>query len=75
MTFDQEGRYVSQGMGRAMNVSRSGMLIETKTPIEGDQVSLMTADSEDNLIEIVGCVVYCKKTESGMYHSGISFIG
>jgi hypothetical protein len=62
-------------MGKALDVSRSGLKLETAYRIEADRVSLMTVDLKDRLIEIEGRPVYCKKTDSGVYHTGIAFIG
>ena len=66
---------VSRSMGKALNISQSGILLETPNPIEAEDVTLVTVDLEDNLIEINGRLIYCKETDSGMYHCGVSFIG
>lgn len=34
----------------------------------------MTVDMDDNLIEIKGELIYCCKSDTAMYHSGIKFI-
>ncbi len=73
--IDKDGQIVSRSMGKALNVSRSGILLETSHPIYAESVSLMTVDMDNNLIEIRGRIVYCRETDSGMYQAGISFIG
>ncbi len=50
-------------------------MLETQEPIETGMISLMATDMKNNLIEIDGNLVYCKKTSTGRYHSGVSFIG
>ena len=35
----------------------------------------MAIDMDNSFIEIDGELVYCKKSATGMYHSGIKFVG
>ncbi len=75
-SFNDKGQVVSSCMGKALNISRSGILIESPDPIViGDSVLLTTVDLNDNLIEIKGKPIYCRITDCGMYQIGISFIG
>lgn len=74
-TMDKQGRYLSQGMGKAIDVSQNGIKLETSYPIEGDRVSLMSAAMDDRLIEIVGETVYCRQVKPDTYHVGLEFIG
>jgi hypothetical protein len=62
-------------MGRALDVSTSGLMLESSDPIETDRVSLFSTDLDDSLIEIVGKVVYSRKSQTGSYKNGIQFIG
>ena len=75
VSVDQNGRIISQGLSKTLDISRGGMLLETPCPIEAGKISLMAVDKENNLIEIKGYLVYCQKAASGMYHSGIKFFG
>ena len=74
-TADEHNKLISQGLGKALDISKGGILLETPNPIESGLVSLMAVDFDNNIIEIKGELVYCKKTASGMYHSGIKFVG
>jgi hypothetical protein len=74
-SIDKKGRVVSRSMGKALNVSRSGILLEIAYPIEAEHVSLMAVDSNNSLIEMPGKLIYCRETDSGMYQAGISFTG
>ena len=74
-TFDKTGRLVSQGLSKALDISKGGILLETPHPVESGVLSLMAADIENNLIEIEGKLIYCTKSASGMYLSGIAFVG
>ena len=70
-----KGQIVSRNMGRALNVSRSGILLETAQPVDEEFVSIFAVDLENKLIELKGRLIHCRKTESGLYHVGIEFTG
>ena len=74
-TIGRDGKVVSRSLGKALNVSRSGILLETSYPIVAEGISLMAVDLDDNLIEMKGRSIYCRETYTGMYQTGISFIG
>ena len=62
-----------QGMGRTLNVSHSGILLETHEPIESNQTIMLTIGLEDDLVVIQGETVYCKPASAGCYITGIRF--
>ena len=62
-------------MGKALDVSQTGMKLETAYPVEGHRISLTTVAMDDHLIEIVGKPLYCHRLESGRYNTGIEFTG
>ena len=74
VSIDQTGKWISQGLSMALDISRNGILLETTYPIESGRLSMMTVDVDSNLIEIKGELIYCSKSETEMYHSGIKFI-
>jgi hypothetical protein len=75
VTIDESGRWISQGMSRALDVSRAGIMLETAYPLESGRLSIMTIGVNNNLIEIQGELIYCCKSDTKMYHSGVKFIG
>ena len=74
VSIDQTGKWISQGLSMALDISRNGILLETTYPIESGCLSMMTVDVDSNLIEIKGELIYCSKSDTEMYHSGIKFI-
>ena len=74
-SFDKTGKLISQGLSKALDISKGGILLETPHLIESGLISLMAADRDGNLIEIKGRLRYCKKSSNRRYLSGISFIG
>jgi len=70
---DENGEEPIQGMGRTLNVSQGGILLETHIPIPPSHSVALTIGLEDELIDIKGKVVYCKANDRNKYESGIDF--
>jgi hypothetical protein len=62
-------------MGRALDVSQTGIYLETARRVKSEFVSLMTSGMEENLIEIKGWVAYSRENGEGMFRTGIRFEG
>ena len=75
LSYDKTGQLIYQGLGKALDISEGGMLLETLDPIESGLISLTATDVDNNLIEIDGNAENCKESSSGKYLSGIAFIG
>lgn len=73
--YDKAGRLTFQGLSKALDINRKGILLETPEPFDSGLVSMMATDVDNHLIEIDGNVVYCKESPNGMYRSGIAFVG
>ncbi|MBT3312499.1 MAG: PilZ domain-containing protein [Desulfobacterales bacterium] len=65
---------VSQGMGKTLNVSRGGILLETHVQIDIKYSMSISIGLDDELVNIKGNAVYSKKSESGKYESGVEFM-
>jgi hypothetical protein len=61
-------------MGRTLDISLGGILIETHVRIESKYILLMAVGFEDELIDIKGEVVYCREGAPGMFESGVRFL-
>jgi c-di-GMP-binding flagellar brake protein YcgR len=72
--IDENGNEIEQGMGKTIDISLGGMLIETSVPIESKYILIATIDLEGNLIEIRGKIANSKKIESGEFLNGIQFL-
>ena len=72
---DKKGNIVQQNMGVVLNISQSGILIETADSVFSKYVTLISVDLKENIIEIKGKVAYCKKNKAKKYRVGISFEG
>lgn len=71
--FDEEGNIIGQGMGRTLNVSESGILLETHIPLINGCRIMLSIGLEDDLIDIEGTVVFAKQGEETKYEAGVEF--
>jgi hypothetical protein len=72
--MDKKGCIVQENMGVALNISQSGILIETVDSVISKYITLISVDLNKDIIEIKGKVAYCKKNKTE-YRVGISFEG
>jgi hypothetical protein len=73
--LDAASKPVHQGMGKALDVSTGGLMLESSDPIETDHVSLLSTDLDNSLIEMAGKVAYSRQSQTGSYKTGIRFMG
>ncbi|MDM8538036.1 PilZ domain-containing protein [Desulfobacterales bacterium HSG17] len=72
--IDEEGKTLNEGIGRTLNVSEGGILLETNFNILPEHNLLITIAVEDNLVDVKGKVIRCWKNEEDNYHTGVEFI-
>lgn len=72
--LDEEGRAVKQGMCRTLNVSESGLLLETHFPIAAEHTVILSIGLEDDLVEVRGRPVHVNSKHQGVYEVGIEFV-
>ena len=71
--LDEDNNIVKQGMGRTLNISESGILLETHFPVESNHTIQLTVSLEENLLDIIGKPVHVKSIDGGKYQIGIQF--
>ncbi len=74
VVLNEDGDPVSNGMGRTLNVSKKGFLLETHTPLEKGQMLSITVGLEDNVIELKGQVNHVESSADKKFCSGIEFL-
>jgi hypothetical protein len=72
--FDKGNNPVTQGMGRTLNVSEGGILLETHYPIDPEYTVSISISLEDELMNVNGKVTFSKERKDGKHESGIQFI-
>lgn len=72
--MDDNGNPIKEGVGRAVNISQGGILIEADHSFEWQNIILLGIDIENKMNRIKGRVVYCNATDSGVFRTGIEFL-
>jgi hypothetical protein len=72
LVVDEQGRQGEYSMARTINVSEGGILMETHLPLPLGQQVMITLGLEENLINIMGRIVYSAHV-SGRHQNGIEF--
>jgi len=72
--LDENDQIIKQGMGRSLNVSESGILLETHFPIDNQHVVILTLGLEEDLVDIKGRPVHTRINSEGKYEVGIEFL-
>ena len=71
---DVNDKVVQQGMGKTLDVSEGGILLETHVVIDVEYDILLSIGFEDEMADIRGNTIYARKREDGMTESGIKFL-
>lgn len=66
-------KLVRHAMGRTLNVSEGGILLEMHFDIQPEQSVSLTLALEDELVTIKGEVVYARGAKDGKFEIGIHF--
>jgi len=72
--LDEDRNIVKQGMGRTLNISESGILLETHFPIELKHTIRLTISLEGDLLDIIGKPVHVQSIDGGKFQIGIQLI-
>ena len=72
--LDQNDKIVKQGMGRTLNVSESGILLETPFPIDSNHTVLLNIGLEEDIVDIKGKPIHSKTNDLGLHEVGIQFL-
>lgn len=74
--IDDRGNKTKKGRGKAINISRGGILVETHDSFEWQDILKLSIDIENerHLISIKGKVIYCNADGFGKFRTGIQFL-
>ncbi len=72
LVVDDQGRQGDYSMGRTLNVSKGGILMETHIPLPQGQQVMITLGLRDELIDIMGRIVYTT-FDADRHQNGIEF--
>jgi c-di-GMP-binding flagellar brake protein YcgR len=74
LCVDEKKNEVIQGMGRTLNVSEGGILLETHVPIDPRHTLLLTIAMEEDLMHFKGKIAHTREREDGRFESGVEFL-
>jgi hypothetical protein len=72
--IDETEKIVSQGMGRTLNISEDGILLETYVSIEPKYSIALSIGLEDELINIKGEIIFSNPGQNDKFEAGIQFL-
>jgi hypothetical protein len=73
--LDKSEEVVQQAMARTINISESGILMETHFKIEKGQSLVASIGLRDELVDVRGKVAHVQATDEGKYVIGIEITG
>ncbi|MDY6952163.1 MAG: PilZ domain-containing protein [Thermodesulfobacteriota bacterium] len=69
----EDKQVLRQAMGRTLDVTEGGMLLETHVPMEPKQTLLLTMGAKEDLVDVKGKVVHCRAGKGKRFQSGVRF--
>ena len=72
--LDENGEVVTQGMGRTLDVSEGGILLETRAKLYPESNVSLTIGMEEDVMDFIGKVAYAHEKEDGNCEAGIQFL-
>jgi hypothetical protein len=72
--IDENNWEADHGVGRALDISQAGLLLESRAPIESEKILLTTVTEQNELLDIKGRVAYCREVEPKIFTTGVQFL-
>ena len=72
--LDESNHEIKQGLGRTLNISEGGTLLETHSHIETGCIVSLTIGLEEDLMDFRAKITHCKERDDGRFESGIEFL-
>jgi len=72
--IDATESVVAQGMGRTLNVSEDGILLETHVSIDPKYTVELAIGLEDELVNIKGSIIFSTPGKDEKFEAGIVFV-
>ncbi len=73
ISLDKDGAVFEDGMGRTLNISESGILLETNFIIDPDSLLRFQIALEDDLVNVSGRVAHSREVGDGKFCTGVTF--
>jgi hypothetical protein len=72
--LDGSGQPWHQGMGRTLNVSLTGLKMETHEFVDAEWIVLFGLGLGNDLVDIKCKTVYSKEIQAGLFETGVEFL-
>jgi hypothetical protein len=72
--LNEKGEITTRAMGRTLNISEKGMLLETHIAFEPGRILLITIGLEEDLVDVKGQVKHSEMCEDNYFSAGIEFL-
>ena len=69
-----DGETIGRGLARTLNISDSGLLLETGQFFEAGQLLRITLGLENDLVQLTGHVVHSEPVSDELCSSGVQFL-
>jgi len=71
---DDKGEIVTRAMGRTLNISEKGILLENHVKFEPGQILRITIGLEEDLVDFKGMVKHAEERDDKTFSAGIEFL-
>ena len=71
--LDENNRQYGQGMGRTLNISEGGILLETHVLLDPKSSISLTIALEEELMDFSGTIIFSNGKKDGKYETGVHF--
>jgi len=71
---DENGHMIKQGIGRTLNISEGGILLETYAPMDWHHSVLLTIGLEEEIKDFKGKIAHSKQRKDGKFENGVEFL-
>ena len=68
------GEVLNQGLGRTLNVSEKGVLLETHAPLEPGSLLRVAVGLGEDVVTLTGTVVHSEVLDDDHFQAGIEFL-
>jgi hypothetical protein len=72
--MDNEGKILSRGIGRALDISPNGLMMETREPVSEKRLRVRISLANGESIAIDGEMAYSMPYRPETYRTGIKFV-
>ncbi len=74
ITVTEDQIAVNQGMGRTLNISESGILLETHFSVDLNSSLGLDIAIENHLIHLTGNVIHCEPSQDKKFKIGLQYL-